>query len=131
AVMRDQRPCGWNTIALDGLQTRTAVACQKLSTVFGVTSSAKKRGIRIKETFNAKRAQKEQGDGYHRSPGNTPARLAFIAAEQVRVHQRPRLPADHGPALIAQALDDILQINDIDHIRGRAHHPQAQGKIER
>lgn len=57
--------------------------------------------------------------------------LEQTGVEQVQVRHRPRLLSDNGPAFIAQALADFLQPFDIDHIRGRAHHPQTQGKIER
>jgi transposase InsO family protein len=42
-----------------------------------------------------------------------------------------RLLSDNGPAFIANALREYLRPYAIDHIRGRAHHPQTQGKIER
>lgn len=57
--------------------------------------------------------------------------LEQTGVEQVKVHHSPRLLSDNGPAFIAGALADFLKPYDIDHIRGRAHHPQTQGKIER
>lgn len=57
--------------------------------------------------------------------------LEQTGVKQVKVHHLPRLLSDNGPAFIAGALADFLKPYDIDHIRGRAHHPQTQGKIER
>lgn len=57
--------------------------------------------------------------------------LAMTGVEQVQVCHRPRLLSDNGSAFIAQTLADYLKAYAIDHIRGRAHHPQTQGKIER
>ncbi len=45
--------------------------------------------------------------------------------------QRPRLLSDNGSCYIAQDLNEYLKRVDITHIRGRAQHPQTQGKIER
>ena len=55
----------------------------------------------------------------------------FTGIVQVRVKHRPRLLSDNGPAFIAEALADYLKPLDIQHVHGRAHHPQTQGKIER
>ena len=57
--------------------------------------------------------------------------LAITGVEQVQVCHRPRLLSDNGSAFIAQTLADYLKSYAIDHIRGRVHHPQTQGKIER
>lgn len=57
--------------------------------------------------------------------------LAMTGVERVQVRHRPRLLSDNGPAFIAQTLADYLKSYGIDHIHGRAHHPQTQGKIER
>jgi len=45
--------------------------------------------------------------------------------------QRPRLLSDNGSCYIAQELGGFMEDKGIKHIRGRAHHPQTQGKIER
>jgi putative transposase len=50
---------------------------------------------------------------------------------RIQVKHRPRLLSDNGPAFIAAALADYLKAYAIDHIHGRAQHPQTQGKIER
>lgn len=42
-----------------------------------------------------------------------------------------RLLSDNGPAFIAEALAKYLKPYEINHIHGRAHPPQTQGKIER
>lgn len=46
-------------------------------------------------------------------------------------NQMPRLLTDNGPCYISSDLNDYLQGQKIKHIRGRACHPQTQGKIER
>jgi putative transposase len=51
--------------------------------------------------------------------------------QHIQVKHRPRLLSDNGPAFIAAALAEYLALHDIDHLHGRAHHPQTQGKIER
>jgi putative transposase len=57
--------------------------------------------------------------------------LNKTGVEHIQVKHRPRLLSDNGPAFIADALADFLKPYEIDHIHGRAHHPQTQGKIER
>jgi putative transposase len=59
-----------------------------------------------------------------------------LAAEKtgvtdVRVHHRPRLLSDNGPAYISKELADYLAGKEIVHTRGRPYHPMTQGKIER
>jgi transposase InsO family protein len=49
----------------------------------------------------------------------------------VRVHHRPRLLSDNGPAYISKELADYLAEKEIAHTRGRPYHPMTQGKIER
>jgi putative transposase len=49
----------------------------------------------------------------------------------VRVRHRPRLLSDNGSAYISKELKSYLAEKDIAHSRGRPHHPQTQGKIER
>lgn len=46
-------------------------------------------------------------------------------------NQRPRLLSDNGSCYIARELGTFMDDHGINHIRGRAHHPQTQGKIER
>lgn len=46
-------------------------------------------------------------------------------------NNRPKLLSDNGSCYIAQELGAFLYSKGIKHIRGRAHHPQTQGKIER
>lgn len=46
-------------------------------------------------------------------------------------NQMPRLLTDNGPCYISADLNDYLKGQGIKHIRGRACHPQTQGKIER
>lgn len=45
--------------------------------------------------------------------------------------QKPKLLSDNGSCYIAKDFKDFLESHDIKHIRGRANHPQTQGKIER
>jgi transposase InsO family protein len=48
-----------------------------------------------------------------------------------KVHHRPRLLSDNGPAYISKELKTYLAEKEIAHTRGRPLHPQTQGKIER
>jgi transposase InsO family protein len=57
--------------------------------------------------------------------------LDLAGVDYVRVQHHPRLLSDNGPAFIAEALARFLKPYDIQHIHGRPHHPQTQGKIER
>jgi transposase InsO family protein len=57
--------------------------------------------------------------------------LEETGVAHIKVKHRPRLLSDNGPAFIAEALVDFLKPYEINHIHGRAHHPQTQGKIER
>jgi len=45
--------------------------------------------------------------------------------------QRPVLLSDNGSCYVAQELGEFMNQKGMKHIRGRAHHPQTQGKIER
>ncbi len=45
--------------------------------------------------------------------------------------KRPRLLSDNGSCYISGDLKKYLQDEEILHIRGKVHHPQTQGKIER
>jgi transposase InsO family protein len=57
--------------------------------------------------------------------------LKKAGLEEVRVHHRPRLLSDNGPAYLSRELKQYLRRKDIDHIRGAPYHPMTQGKIER
>jgi len=46
-------------------------------------------------------------------------------------NNRPKLLSDNGSCYIAQELGVFMEDQGMKHIRGRAHHPQTQGKIER
>lgn len=56
---------------------------------------------------------------------------AALKKTGIPINQRPRLLSDNGSCYIAQELGEFLNDHGIKHIRGRAHHPQTQGKIER
>jgi putative transposase len=45
--------------------------------------------------------------------------------------QKPKLLSDNGSCYIATELEEWLKLKGVKHIRGRVHHPQTQGKIER
>lgn len=45
--------------------------------------------------------------------------------------QKPKLLSDNGSCYIANDFKTYLESQDIKHVRGRANHPQTQGKIER
>jgi transposase InsO family protein len=49
----------------------------------------------------------------------------------IPLNQRPKLLSDNGSCYIAKELGEFMTDHGIKHIRGRAHHPQTQGKIER
>ena len=57
--------------------------------------------------------------------------LALTGVHSVRVHHRPRLLSDNGPAYVSKDLRDYLAEQGMTHTRGRPYHPQTQGKIER
>lgn len=57
--------------------------------------------------------------------------LARTGVNQVKVHHRPRLLSDNGPAFVSKAFAQYLKQYQIKHIRGAPYHPQTQGKIER
>lgn len=44
---------------------------------------------------------------------------------------RPRLLSDNGSCYVSGDLKEFLEDQAIDHVRGKPHHPQTQGKIER
>jgi len=49
----------------------------------------------------------------------------------LKPEQKPRLLSDNGSCYIANDFKTYLQKHAIQHVRGRANHPQTQGKIER
>lgn len=51
--------------------------------------------------------------------------------QHIQVRHRPRLLSDNGSAFIAGALAEFLKAYQLEHLHGRTHHPQTQGKIER
>jgi len=57
--------------------------------------------------------------------------LEKVGLTEVRVHHRPRLLSDNGPAYMSKELKKFLKRKDIEHIRGAPYHPMTQGKIER
>jgi len=57
--------------------------------------------------------------------------LAYTGVTQVKVAHRPRLLSDNGPAFVSKPLAQYLKSYRMKHLRGRPHHPQTQGKIER
>ena len=59
------------------------------------------------------------------------ARERTRLVEPIRVKHRPRLLSDNGSAFISHDLREYLNGYKMDHVRGAAHHPQTQGKIER
>jgi len=54
-----------------------------------------------------------------------------LMATNLSKYQRPRLLSDNGSCYISKDLKTYLDDLDIDHIKGKPHHPQTQGKIER
>lgn len=57
--------------------------------------------------------------------------IAKTGIHTVKIRHRPRLLSDNGPCYLAKDLAAFLKDNNINHVRGRPHHPQTQGKIER
>jgi putative transposase len=55
---------------------------------------------------------------------------AMIKAS-LRPGEKPKLLSDNGSCYIAKDFKVYLESRDIKHVRGRANHPQTQGKIER
>jgi transposase InsO family protein len=49
----------------------------------------------------------------------------------LKVHERPRLLSDNGSCYVSGDLKQFLEEKSIAHVRGKPHHPQTQGKIER
>lgn len=57
--------------------------------------------------------------------------LAALHRSGLTEDQRPDLLSDNGPCYRSEELKNFLDKVDVKHIRGRPHHPQTQGKIER
>jgi putative transposase len=57
--------------------------------------------------------------------------LGTTGVSHVAVVHRPRLLSDNGPAFVSKPLAQYLKGHRLKHIRGRSHHPQTQGKLER
>ena len=57
--------------------------------------------------------------------------IAKTGVQHVKVHHRPRLLSDNGPAFVSDALKKYLKGYQMTHVRGAPYHPQTQGKIER
>ena len=57
--------------------------------------------------------------------------ITRTGVEQITVRHRPRLLSDNGACFIAKDLKAYLAEKGMGHTRGRPHHPQTQGKIER
>jgi putative transposase len=57
--------------------------------------------------------------------------LEKTGVRRVKVAHRPRLLSDNGPAFVSKPLAKYLKSYRMQHVRGRSHHPQTQGKIER
>ncbi len=57
--------------------------------------------------------------------------LAASGLDQMTVVHRPRLLSDNGSSYVASDLADLLDEQNIEHVRGAPFHPQTQGKIER
>lgn len=60
-------------------------------------------------------------------------RVILKALDKTGLHMkdRPRLLSDNGSCYVAGDLKEFLEDQAIDHVRGKPHHPQTQGKIER
>jgi len=57
--------------------------------------------------------------------------IAKTGVGQITVRHRPRLLSDNGSCFIAKHLKAYLADKAMGHTRGKPHHPQTQGKIER
>ena len=57
--------------------------------------------------------------------------IEFTGVDDAEVVQRIRLLSDNGPCYISKSLQEYLEVNAMDHTRGRAFHPMTQAKIER
>ena len=57
--------------------------------------------------------------------------IAKTGVQHIKVHHRPRLLSDNGPAFVSDALKKYLSRYQMTHVRGAPYHPQTQGKIER
>ena len=57
--------------------------------------------------------------------------IEFTGVDDAEVVQQIPLLSDNGPCYISKSLQEYLEVNAMDHTRGRAFHPMTQGKIER
>ena len=57
--------------------------------------------------------------------------IEFTGVDDAEVVQRIPLLSDNGPCYISKSLQEYLEVNAMDHTRGRAFHPMTQAKIER
>lgn len=56
---------------------------------------------------------------------------AALLKSNLKPNEKPKLLSDNGSCYIAKDFKTYVTEKGIIHIRGRAHHPQTQGKIER
>ena len=57
--------------------------------------------------------------------------LAASGCDQAVIQHKPRLLSDNGSCYISGDLDEWLEKQKMEHVRGAPFHPQTQGKIER
>ena len=57
--------------------------------------------------------------------------LETSGCDSAKVIHKPRLLSDNGASYVASDLADFLKGKGMNHVRGKPHHPQTQGKIER
>ncbi|MEO1544987.1 MAG: IS3 family transposase [Pseudomonadota bacterium] len=57
--------------------------------------------------------------------------LQASGCDQATVLHKPRLLSDNGSSYVSGDLEDWLESQNMDHVRGAPYHPQTQGKIER
>jgi transposase InsO family protein len=57
--------------------------------------------------------------------------IVRTGVEHITVRHRPRLLSDNGRCFVAKDLKAYLTEKGMGHTRGKPHHPQTQGKIER
>jgi len=53
-----------------------------------------------------------------------------LQVKELKKNQHPRLISDNGFCYISNDLNEYLNQEGIDHLRGKPNHPQTQGKIE-
>ena len=57
--------------------------------------------------------------------------VAASGCDQAVVRHKPRLLSDNGSCYISSELAELMQKQEMEHIRGATFHSQTQGKIER